>query len=62
MFFNKKKLNHERDELIWNLNAGEALGKKNWVRISIGVERSMLEDAFARLKSFVARHVKSQTT
>ncbi|CAN7014881.1 hypothetical protein IGI04_013346 [Brassica rapa subsp. trilocularis] len=41
---------------------GEALGKKNWVRISIGVERSMLEDAFARLKSFVARHVKSQTT
>ncbi|CAF2131805.1 hypothetical protein BRARA_K00024 [Brassica rapa] len=41
---------------------GEALGKKNWVRISIGVERSMLEDAFARLKSFVGRHVKSETT
>ncbi|KAF8090765.1 hypothetical protein N665_0468s0042 [Sinapis alba] len=41
---------------------GEALGKKNWVRISIGVERSMLEDAFVRLKSFFARHVKSQTT
>ncbi|KAJ0263132.1 Tyrosine transaminase family protein [Hirschfeldia incana] len=41
---------------------GEALGKKNWVRISIGVERSMLEDAFLRLKRFFARHVKSQTT
>ncbi|XP_018481522.1 S-alkyl-thiohydroximate lyase SUR1-like [Raphanus sativus] len=41
---------------------GEALGKKNWVRISIGVEKSMLEDAFVRLKVFYARHVKSQTT
>ncbi|CAH8359953.1 unnamed protein product [Eruca vesicaria subsp. sativa] len=41
---------------------GEVLGKKNWVRISIGVELSMLEDAFVRLKSFFARHVKSPTT
>ncbi|VVB11262.1 unnamed protein product [Arabis nemorensis] len=29
---------------------------KNWVRLSIGVERSMLEDAFVRLKGFFARH------
>ncbi|EOA19176.1 hypothetical protein CARUB_v10007855mg [Capsella rubella] len=41
---------------------GEVLGLKNWVRFSIGVERSMLEDAFVRLKGFYARHVKTQLT
>ncbi|ESQ54410.1 hypothetical protein EUTSA_v10025195mg [Eutrema salsugineum] len=41
---------------------GEVLGMKNWVRFSIGVERSMLEDAFVRLKGFFARHIKSQST
>ncbi|KAF2550616.1 hypothetical protein F2Q68_00037521 [Brassica cretica] len=41
---------------------GEVFGKNNWVRISIGVERSMLQDAFVRLKDFFTRHIKSQTT
>ncbi|VVB11261.1 unnamed protein product [Arabis nemorensis] len=41
---------------------GEVLGMKNWVRFSIGVERSMLEDAFVRLKGFFARHIKTQVT
>ncbi|KAJ4867171.1 Tyrosine transaminase family protein [Raphanus sativus] len=41
---------------------GVVFGKNNWVRISIGVERSMLDDAFVRLKGFITRHVKSQTT
>ncbi|KAG7541149.1 Pyridoxal phosphate-dependent transferase [Arabidopsis thaliana x Arabidopsis arenosa] len=41
---------------------GEVLGLKNWVRFSIGVERSMLEDAFKRLKGFFARHSKTQLT
>ncbi|CAH8359954.1 unnamed protein product [Eruca vesicaria subsp. sativa] len=41
---------------------GEVFGMNNWVRISIGVERSMIEDAFVRLKGFFTRHVKSQTT
>ncbi|CAN8326271.1 unnamed protein product [Cochlearia groenlandica] len=38
---------------------GEVLGMKNWVRFSIGVERSMLEDAIVRLKGFVSRHIKA---
>ncbi|CAA7050144.1 unnamed protein product [Microthlaspi erraticum] len=41
---------------------GEVLGLKNWVRFSIGVERSMIEEAFVRLKGFFARHIKSQPT
>ncbi|CAF2029286.1 unnamed protein product [Brassica napus] len=41
---------------------GEVFGKNNWVRISIGVERSMLQDVFVRLKDFFTRHIKSQTT
>ncbi|VVA99913.1 unnamed protein product [Arabis nemorensis] len=36
----------------------EALGLKNWMRITIGVEAHMLEDALERLKGFCARHVK----
>ncbi|XP_019086038.1 PREDICTED: S-alkyl-thiohydroximate lyase SUR1-like [Camelina sativa] len=41
---------------------GEVLGLKDWVRLSIAVERSMLEDAFMRLKGFYARHIKTQLT
>ncbi|CAF1719070.1 unnamed protein product [Brassica napus] len=37
---------------------GEALGLKNWMRITIGVDAHMLEDALERLKGFCIRHAK----
>ncbi|XP_010438458.1 PREDICTED: probable aminotransferase TAT1 [Camelina sativa] len=37
---------------------GVALGLKNWIRITIGVEPQMLEDALERLNSFCKRHLK----
>ncbi|KAJ4889326.1 Pyridoxal phosphate-dependent transferase protein [Raphanus sativus] len=41
---------------------GEALGLKNWMRITIGVEAHMLEDALERLKGFCTRHTKRTDT
>ncbi|CAN8257515.1 unnamed protein product [Cochlearia groenlandica] len=41
---------------------GEALGLKNWMRITIGVEAHMLEDALDRLKGFCLRHLKKTET
>ncbi|KAL0654792.1 hypothetical protein Bca4012_075376 [Brassica carinata] len=41
---------------------GEALGLKNWMRITIGVEAHMLEDALERLKGFCTRHTKKTDT
>ncbi|KAL0885490.1 hypothetical protein Bca101_009473 [Brassica carinata] len=41
---------------------GEALGLKNWMRITIGVEAHMLEDALERLKGFCTRHAKKTDT
>lgn len=38
--------------------AGVALGLKNWIRITIGVEAQMLEDALERLNGFCKRHLK----
>lgn len=38
--------------------AGVALGLKNWLRITIGVEAQMLEDALERLNGFCKRHLK----
>ncbi|EOA16613.1 hypothetical protein CARUB_v10004785mg [Capsella rubella] len=37
---------------------GVALGMENWVRITIGVEAQMLEDALERLNGFYKRHLK----
>ncbi|KAG7622123.1 unnamed protein product [Arabidopsis thaliana] len=37
---------------------GVALGLKNWIRITIGVEAQMLEDALERLNGFCKRHLK----
>ncbi|CAH8322101.1 unnamed protein product [Eruca vesicaria subsp. sativa] len=39
---------------------GVALGAKNWVRISIGAEESVLDEIFDRLKSFYIRHAISK--
>ncbi|KAG7584552.1 Aminotransferase class I/classII [Arabidopsis suecica] len=41
---------------------GDALGLKNWMRITIGVEAHMLEDALERLKGFCTRHAKKTET
>ncbi|XP_010526505.1 PREDICTED: S-alkyl-thiohydroximate lyase SUR1-like [Tarenaya hassleriana] len=41
---------------------GEALGLKNWLRITIGVEAPMLEEALERLKGFCSRHAKKPET
>nr|XP_043622750.1 nicotianamine aminotransferase 1-like [Erigeron canadensis] len=38
---------------------GDAVGLKNWVRVSIGTEKKVLEDAIARLKEFCIRHTKT---
>ncbi|XP_022149591.1 tyrosine aminotransferase-like [Momordica charantia] len=35
---------------------GVAVGWKNWLRMSFGMERSSIEDGLARLKSFCERH------
>lgn len=35
---------------------------KNWMRITIGVEAHMLEDALERLKGFCTRHAKKIET
>lgn len=37
---------------------GVALGLKNWIRITIGVEAQMLEDALDRLNGFCKRYMK----
>ncbi|KAJ4913472.1 putative aminotransferase TAT1 [Raphanus sativus] len=37
---------------------GVALGLKNWIRITIGVEAQMLEDALERLNGFCKRYMK----
>lgn len=42
--------------------AGVALGLKNWIRITIGVEAQMLEDALERLNGFCKRHLKKTET
>ncbi|CAF2131802.1 unnamed protein product [Brassica napus] len=55
------KLAREENLVLFFFLSREVFGKNNWVRISIGVERSMLQDAFVRLKSFFTRHVKTQT-
>lgn len=39
-----------------------ALGLKNWIRITIGVEAQMLEDALERLNGFCQRHLKKTET
>ncbi|CAN8273568.1 unnamed protein product, partial [Cochlearia groenlandica] len=41
---------------------GVALGLKNWIRITIGVEAKMLEDALERLNGFCQRHLKKTNT
>lgn len=38
------------------------MGLKNWMRITIGVEAHMLEDALDRLKGFCTRHAKKTET
>ncbi|WZY68730.1 hypothetical protein YC2023_000970 [Brassica napus] len=37
---------------------GVALGLKNWIRITIGIEAQMLEDALERLNGFCKRYLK----
>ncbi|CAN6912660.1 unnamed protein product [Brassica oleracea var. botrytis] len=37
---------------------GVALGLKTWIRITIGVEAQMLEDALERLNGFCKRYQK----
>ncbi|KAJ4729760.1 Tyrosine aminotransferase [Melia azedarach] len=39
---------------------GKSLGMKNWLRISIGIEPSILEDGLGRMKSFCQRHAKKR--
>uniref|UniRef100_A0A1J3F119 Putative aminotransferase TAT1 n=1 Tax=Noccaea caerulescens TaxID=107243 RepID=A0A1J3F119_NOCCA len=41
---------------------GVALGSKNWIRITTGVEAQMLEDAMKRLNGFCQRHLKKTET
>ncbi|XP_038902719.1 tyrosine aminotransferase-like [Benincasa hispida] len=38
---------------------GVAVGMKNWLRFSFGMERSSIEDGVARLKAFYQRHAKA---
>ncbi|KAA0062158.1 hypothetical protein IC582_026054 [Cucumis melo] len=38
---------------------GLAVGMKNWLRFSFGMERSSIEDGVARLKAFYKRHAKA---
>ncbi|KGN46973.1 tyrosine aminotransferase [Cucumis sativus] len=37
---------------------GLAVGMKNWLRFSFGMERSSIEDGVARMKAFYKRHAK----
>lgn len=37
-----------------------ALGIKNWVRISIGTDESVIEEIFDRIKGFYDRHAISK--
>uniref|UniRef100_A0A0V0I210 Putative tyrosine aminotransferase-like n=1 Tax=Solanum chacoense TaxID=4108 RepID=A0A0V0I210_SOLCH len=39
---------------------GEALGLKNWVRVTFAVEISALEDGLSRIKAFCFRNAKQQ--
>ncbi|PHU12390.1 Nicotianamine aminotransferase A [Capsicum chinense] len=39
---------------------GEALGMKNWVRVTFAVEISVLEDGLSRIKAFCFRNAKQQ--
>lgn len=39
---------------------GDALGLKNWLRISLGVDRSVLEDGLERLKAYYDRHAAAR--
>ncbi|XP_030932807.1 nicotianamine aminotransferase 1-like [Quercus lobata] len=38
---------------------GMAMGMKNWLRITIAIELSILEDGLARIKAFCQRHAKN---
>ncbi|XP_022971158.1 tyrosine aminotransferase-like isoform X3 [Cucurbita maxima] len=37
---------------------GSAVGMKNWLRLSFGIERCSIEDGAARLKAFYERHAR----
>jgi len=36
-----------------------AMGMKNWLRITIATELSILEDGLTRIKAFCQRHAKN---
>ena len=40
------------------LATGSAVGMKNWLRLSFGIERCSIEDGAARLKAFYERHAR----
>jgi len=39
---------------------GQAVGLKNWLRITFAVELELLIEGFSRLKNFTERHSKNQ--
>ncbi|KAL5998864.1 Nicotianamine aminotransferase 1 [Asimina triloba] len=39
---------------------GSAVGFKNWLRITLAIDLSSLEDGLGRLESFCRRHAKKQ--
>jgi tyrosine aminotransferase len=40
--------------------SGMAVGMKNWLRITIAIELSSLEDGLGRIKAFCQRHAKKE--